>query len=257
MIRVIDSGRSLRDPRDNVAWSQFDDFVGVRKPLTARAAVAWMQNGNLMGDDSGLIDVFLSLEPNQPRDENTRESFRQSLRQRLEERLPEAVERIWKLPAIILKEPRKEYVGLLLEARELFVQGQFYSCVAMCGIVGERLIKDALRAAVLIEQGGQVCRPSERAFDQLERVEVGGILRFLKETGHLSPEASKAADQLSQLRNGYAHARGKNPGQDAIEAIEHLHALVEGTVSMFKDFEIKNGAFVRKRPAPNLAGDGS
>ena len=110
-----------------------------------------------MAEDSGLMDVFLDLEPNQPKNDQTRESFRQMLRHRLEQGLPEAVERIWKLPAIILKEPRKEYVSLLMEARELFVNGQFYSCVAMCGIVGERLVKDALRTAVLIERDNRLC----------------------------------------------------------------------------------------------------
>jgi len=32
-------------------------------------------------------------------------------------------------------------------------------------------------------------------------------------------------------------------------AIELLHSLIEGTVSMFKDFEIKDGVFVRKPTA--------
>lgn len=90
--------------------------------------------------DPKLIDVFIDLEPNQPKNEQTRASFREILLDRFEQRLPQAVEHVWELPPIILKEPLKEYVTLLLEARELFVLGQFYACVAMCGIVGERLI---------------------------------------------------------------------------------------------------------------------
>ena len=49
-----------------------------------------------------------------------------------------------------------------------------------------------------------------------------------------------------QLRNAYAHARGKNPEDDAAKAITWLHAIVEDTVSVFKDFDVKDGAFVRK-----------
>lgn len=196
------------------------------------------------------MDVYLDLLPNQPKNDQGRENFRQMLRQRFEERLPKAVERIWDLPPIILKEPTGDYVALLLEARELFVAGYFYSCVAMCGIVGERLVKDVLRASVLVQKDGRAERPKDAAFNQLEHVEVSGIARFLKEADLLSDEAAKAADKLGQLRNGYVHARGKASQKDAIDAIKLLHTLVEGTVSVFKDFEIKDGAFVPKASAP-------
>lgn len=192
------------------------------------------------------MGVFLDLLPNQPKNDRGRENFRQILRQRFEERLDVSVERIWDLPPIILQRPQNEYVVLLLEARELFVAGYFYSCVAMCGIVGERLVKDVFRASVLVELDGGLVRPEEVAFDQLERVETSGLVRFLKESKLLSDEAAKAADKLGQLRNSYAHARGKDPHKDAIEAIKLLHDVVEGTVSMFKDFEVKDGTFIRK-----------
>jgi hypothetical protein len=121
----------------------------------------------------------------------------------------------------------------------------------MCGIVGERLVKDSLRASVLVENGGEVARPTDRAFDKFERVSVNDVAQFLAEAGVLGPDAAKAASDLLQLRNQYAHARGKNPDADAVKAITYLHSLVEGTVSVFKDFEIKDGVFVRKEAAAN------
>jgi hypothetical protein len=203
-----------------------------------------------MSDEQQLMSVFLDLLPNQPRSDQTRESFRTLLRQRFEKGLPEAVERIWELPPMILKEPFGDYMDLLLETRALFLAGHFYSCVAMSGIVAERLVKDLLRASVLIEKDGQIQRPSEVAFDQFERIDMNGIVRFLKEGGLLGDEAAKAADSLGQLRNAYAHARGKDPQSDAIKAIKLLHSIVGDTVSVFKDFEIKDGAFVRKAVQP-------
>ena len=201
-----------------------------------------------MSNENNNMQVFLDVLPNSPRDDQTRKEFERMLRQEFESQLPKSVERIWELPPIVLKEPFGEYVDLLLETRQLFLAGHFYSCVAMCGIVGERLIKDVLRASVRIEKDGQVNRPQDKAFDQFERVDVNSIVKFLKESRLLCGEAAKAADDLGQLRNSYAHARGKAPEADAIKAIKYLHTLVEDTVSVFKNFEIKDGVFVKKKP---------
>ena len=198
-----------------------------------------------MNDDAQYMQVFLDLLPNQPKNDQSRENFRDMLRQKLETRLAESVERIWDIPAVVLK-LHGAYLDLLLESRELYVAGYFYSCVAMCGIVGERLVKDVLRVSLLIQKEGTTAAPSEKAFDQFERVEVNGIVSFLRESEILSKEAAKAARDLGELRNAYAHARGKDPKSDALKAIQLLHTLVEDTVSVFKEFEIKDGAFVRK-----------
>ncbi len=186
----------------------------------------------------------LDVMPNAPKDERTREDFGNILRQKFEQRLPEAVERIWELPPVILHDG--EYVSLLFEARDLFVDGYFYSCVAMCGIVGERLIKDLLRASVLIHKAGIATRPSDEASNQLERVDISSISRFLNKAQLLDDAAHKAARDLGELRNDYAHARGKDPHKDAKKAIDLLHTLVEGTVSVFKDFEPTDKGFAPK-----------
>lgn len=197
-----------------------------------------------------FMEVYLDLLPNQPKNDQSRDNLGEMLRNRFEQRLPDAVERVWELPPIILRGASEEYVGLLKEARDLFVAGYFYSCVAMCGIVGERLVKDLLRSSVLINKDGNPARPSGAAFDQFERADLGGIIRFLKEAELMGADTYKATENLVQLRNKYAHARGREPGTDAIAAIKMLHTLVEGTVSVFKDFEIKEGKFVPKTAVP-------
>jgi hypothetical protein len=116
----------------------------------------------------------------------------------------------------------------------------------MCGIVGERIINDAFRISVLVKSGNSMKTPSERAFDQIEHVEISGLIRFLKEAEIISDDAAKAAIDLGQLRNKYAHARGQSPKDDALKAIKLLHALIEDTVSILKDFEIKEGVLVAK-----------
>jgi hypothetical protein len=149
-----------------------------------------------------------------------------------------------------LKPPFGIYSDLLEEARNLFLAGYFYSCVAMCGIVGERIIKDKMRASILVKKDDKVQSPESTAFDQFEHVDVSSIARFLNRAYILSDEAAKAAKDLGELRNSYAHARGDNPEADAINAIKLLHTLIEGTVSVFKDHEIKDGVLVRKAATP-------
>lgn len=193
-----------------------------------------------------LIQCYIDFSPNLPKCEQTREEFRQLLQNRFDRKLPDAIERMWKVPALMLHGPDDEYIDLLLQARELFIMGYFYSCVAMCGIVGERLVKDLLRASIFVSVGGDVKRPTDGAFDQFERVDVSTIVRFLNKTSLLSDDAKKAAEGLGELRNQYAHARGRNPQDDALESIQKLHTLIDGTVSVLKDFEIVDGKLVPK-----------
>lgn len=197
-----------------------------------------------------LMTVYVDFLPNQPKNDQSREEIAALLKGRFEQRLAAAVDRSWELPPIMLMKPDDVYIGLLLEARELFVAGYFYSCVAMCGVVGERLIKDMLRTSVLIQKNGISERPTDAALEQLERVDTKGIIQFLEKAKLLGAEAAKAANDLGELRNKYVHARGKDPGADATKAIKMLHALVEGTVSVFKEFEIKEGRLAPKTAPP-------
>jgi hypothetical protein len=184
-----------------------------------------------MSEDENLIDAYLDLLPNLPKTEQSRDLLRAAMRARFEAALPEAIERTWELPGIMVN-PLGAYLALLREAREVFCAGHFYSCVAMCGILGERLVKDLLRMSVLVIKDGCATQPPEAAFVRFERVEVSGIAGFLQEAGVLEQQAAQAAKNLGALRNTYAHARGDNAEADARKAIGLVHSLVEATVSL-------------------------
>lgn len=200
-----------------------------------------------------LMPVHIDFLAGQPKTDQSREEIGTLLKGRFDRLLPSAVDRYLDLPKIAVMNPSDEYCALLLEARDLFVAGHFYSCVAMCGIVAERLVKDVFRKSVLIRKNGNIERPTEVVFDQMERVEAIRFTDFLAKAGLLEAAAVEAVRKLAELRNKYAHARGKNPQADAADAIKMLHTLVDGTVSVFKDFEIKEGRFVPKAP-PRVAG---
>jgi len=123
---------------------------------------------------------------------------------------------MWDLPPVILK-PAGDYLTLLAEARELYTAGHFYSRVAMCGIVAERLAKDVLRAALLIQRSGTPMAPSETAFAQLERVDASAIFRFLKEADLLSMAAARlptiSASFGTSTRTLAARSLGRTPSR--------------------------------------------
>lgn len=86
--------------------------------------------------------------------------------------------------------------------------------------------------------------------NKLERVEANGIVFFPKATGLLSKDAARATIDLMELRNAYAHARGKNPNEDAIKAVSIFKGFdLQHGVMMFKDLNIKNGGMKAKRIA--------
>jgi hypothetical protein len=194
-----------------------------------------------MNDNQEYTEAYFRNLSKTPRNEEGRKNLQNRLTKEFKERLPASVERIWDLPNINIVEPNKPYGGLLIEAHDLYINGFFYSCVAMCGIVGERLIKDVLRTHVMIEKDGKTISPDADAFDKLEYIDISKIVEFLRATELLSEDAAKAATDLIRIRNKYAHARGKNENDDALKAIKYLHKIVDDTVSIFKGIDLGRG----------------
>lgn len=198
-----------------------------------------------MSAQDRLIDVWFDFLPNQPNDATGRGHVERFLSATFQAQIDAAIDRVFQLPAVMVHPPG-EYTDLLAEAREVYTHGHFYACVAVCGIAGERILKDILRASLRIALNGTVEVPSDPALDQLEYVDTSAIARFLTRAGLVTDDGGKAAQKLHELRNAYAHARGKDPQGDALKAIRQLHDLIEGSVSVFRTNEIRDGKLVPK-----------
>ncbi len=112
----------------------------------------------------------------------------------------------------------------------------------MSGIVAERLVKDLLRQRIMVLKDEEdPVKPTDAAFDKLERVDMSSLVGFCKETALIDPPTSKAVTSLYELRNKYAHGRGKDATEDSLKAIGLVHQLVEATVSIKSDFEFIDG----------------
>ena len=78
-----------------------------------------------MAEQIKITRKYIDLLPNQPKDEAERQRVADRLREELEARLNASIERSWKLPAIMVK-LEGEYLELLIQARNLYVDGYFY-----------------------------------------------------------------------------------------------------------------------------------
>lgn len=180
-----------------------------------------------MTDPSTPKTVYFDFRPNAPQNDDERARLHASWLSTFEARLPQIVERVWEIPALFLPAlPSKDFTSLLSEARELYLHGYFYSCVAMSGIVGERMIKNLLQASIRLVKEEQVVTPEDKAIDRLEKLELSIIAKFLWSAGLLPEDAFRAHEALSELRNTYAHAQGSSPKEDAKKSIELMHRLM-------------------------------
>jgi hypothetical protein len=181
-----------------------------------------------------LVPAFIDLEPNVLKHpvggKFHKKQHADFLRADLESKIVDCVNRYASLPALVVHEG--EYRKLLIEARNLFTYGYFYSCVAMCGISAERILKDIFVGRFSVVSKGQTVPPNAKSKKALESFSAKSICDFLAAAGFFDKTLQQHFAKLASLRNKYAHAGGKNAETDAREAINHLHAIVQGTVSI-------------------------
>jgi hypothetical protein len=180
--------------------------------------------------------------------EQSRDSYIAHLKQCIEVMRDDIVERYCQLPNLMVHPG--PHLNLLHDARELFILGKFYPCVAMCGITAERILLDLFKTALCVKVKGVVSPVSDDARDELERAGAWKITQFLVESGVIEKKLGKFFEAVATIRNRYAHGKGGNPQADAEKAIQDLHAIVEGTVSLLVDYDLKAGMLVPKSATP-------
>jgi len=174
------------------------------------------------------------------------EATKKIMRQGLERDLNKRISRYKELPPFIIKLKGKndDYVNLLHEARQLYVEGKFYSCVVMCGVASERIAKDILEGIIFIKKLNKG-RP-DKFFNQLDRVQMDVVRELIIASGVVDNPMRKSFTGLACLRDKYVHARSLGIQKDAQKAIKYLHEIIEGTVSVFKKYKIQKGKLIPK-----------
>jgi hypothetical protein len=139
-------------------------------------------------------------------------------------------ERLSQLPPLLIEVG--PYCKLLREARDVFVDGYFYACVAMCGISFERFQRD-----------------KAEPYGATRKHKMSRVRKILQENKVLKLETLAPCKKMAKLRNDYAHGDGLKPKEDALKAIQWMHSFIDNETNLMRDYVIVNGVLSRKRTA--------
>ena len=139
----------------------------------------------------------------------------------------ERLERLSQLPPLLMEDD--PYCRLIREARDVFVDGHFYACVAMCGISFERFQRD--KAA---------------PYGATRAHKIWQVRNMLQENKALLPDTLSLCKKMADLRNDYAHGQGLNPKEDALKSLAWMQSFIDNETNLMKDYVITNGTLYRK-----------
>jgi len=139
-------------------------------------------------------------------------------------------ERLSQLPPLLIEDG--PYCKLLGEARNVFVDGHFYACVAMCGISFERFQRD-----------------KAKPYGAKRKQKIWQVRSMLKRNSVLSAGTLTLCEDMADLRNAYAHGHGLKPKEDALKALKWMHSFIHKETNLMRDYDIVDGVLSRKHTA--------
>ncbi len=135
-------------------------------------------------------------------------------------------ERLSQLPPLLIEVG--PYCKLLREARDVFVDGHFYACVAMCGISFERFQRD-----------------KAKPYGATWKHKMPRVRKILQENKVLKVETLALCKKMAKLRNDYAHGDGPKPKEDALKALSWMHSFIDNETNLMRDYVIVGGILRR------------
>jgi hypothetical protein len=139
-------------------------------------------------------------------------------------------ERLSQLPPLLIEVG--PYCNLLKEARDVFVDGHFYACVAMCGISFERFQRD-----------------KAEPYGATQEHKMPQVRSMLEKNSVISPETLILCKNMADLRNEYAHGDGLKPKEDALKALTWMHSFIDNETNLMRNYVIVDGVLNRKHTA--------
>ncbi len=136
-------------------------------------------------------------------------------------------ERLSQLPPLLIEVG--PYCKLLMEARDVFVDGHFHACVAMCGISLERFQRD-----------------KAKPYGATRRHKIWQVRDMLKKNRVFKAGTLTLCEKMAELRNDYAHGDGLDPKEDALKSLTWMHSFIDNETNLMRNYLIVNGILSRK-----------
>lgn len=122
---------------------------------------------------------------------------------------------------------RSEYEDFLNEAKELLSYGYYYSCVAMCSMLAEHIIRNILRKKILGDKSYVMISSEETKI--IDTFPSNLICKFLFENELVDKTVVDAFEDLASLRNKYFQIYVKPSEKNARLSTELLENIIKAT----------------------------
>ena len=209
--------------------TDLSQVLGITHADLPEGHYGWIQEcGEALVSVSGQTQpAYADFRPNAAKHELNEELLKGLLEQGNSPFARDKLERLAQLPPLLMEDG--PYCGLFREARDVFVDGYFYACVAMCGISFERFQRD-----------------KATPYGATREHKMWQVRHILEGMKALLPETFCLCKKMADLRNDYAHGHGLNPNLDALKSLGWMHSFIDNETNLMRDYVIVDGMLHRK-----------
>lgn len=115
-----------------------------------------------------------------------------------------------------------KYNNLVMEARELYFQEFYYSCVVMSCSIAEYILRDLFFDNIYIN----MVHLSNKTQKYLSFIKAKTICEFLVSESVIQKNLLASFKVLGELHSKYSNITAKSPKEDAKRALYHLHKIL-------------------------------
>jgi len=115
-----------------------------------------------------------------------------------------------------------KYNNLFMEARELYFQEFYHSCVVMSCSIAEYILRSLFSDCIHINMK----HLSEKTHKYLSFIKAKTICEFLVSESILQKNLLSSFKILGELHSKYSNIMAKSPKEDAERALYHLHKIL-------------------------------
>jgi hypothetical protein len=135
-------------------------------------------------------------------------------------------------------------VDLLKEVIASYNLGLYYSTIALCGMIAERLCYDIIDFSEMWSDGRRIDEHEKKKYYNLQLIE---LIDFLFEIGIIDDKNNKLLHRIRKIRNSHVHPKMISDLKvDALEIFNLLCEVIENLFSQFIFHHTRDNKYLRK-----------